>query len=203
MEGVRERLLRVGEELFALKGFREVSVREITRRVGCNVAAVNYHFGGKRGLYLAVVRDRWLPRAQKFREEFTRRLVSPLTPERVVVALAEAFWLAPVPERERWLHRRLLFQELAQPGEALPLMLQQGLLPLYREVERALAAALKTEVPSERLRLCVFSLLAQILHFGFFRPLLKEFLGRDLPVEEIMEHLQAFSLRGLSGWCAS
>ncbi|QJA05349.1 DUF1956 domain-containing protein [Thermosulfurimonas marina] len=203
MEGVRGRLLRIAEELFALKGFRQVSVREITRRAGCNVAAVNYHFGSKQGLYLAVIKERWLPRAQKVREEFARRLLQPPTPEGVVVALAEAFWLAPIPEKERWLHRRLLFQEMAQPGEGLPLMLEEGLFPLYHQVEKALSQALGKEVGSERIRLCVFSLLAQILHFGLIRPLLKELLGRELSLEELLEHLKGFSLKGFGGWCAS
>ncbi len=43
------------EELFAREGFERVSVRAITARAGANVAAVNYHFGSRRGLVHAVV----------------------------------------------------------------------------------------------------------------------------------------------------
>ena len=53
---VRERLLGVAEELFCEKGFDNTSVRDITARTKCNVAAVNYHFGGKEKLYIAMFR---------------------------------------------------------------------------------------------------------------------------------------------------
>jgi TetR/AcrR family transcriptional regulator, regulator of cefoperazone and chloramphenicol sensitivity len=52
----RERLLSTAERLFAERGFSKVTVREICRSARANVAAVNYHFSGKQGLYDEVVR---------------------------------------------------------------------------------------------------------------------------------------------------
>ncbi|HIE32734.1 MAG TPA: TetR family transcriptional regulator, partial [Thermodesulfobacteriaceae bacterium] len=49
---LRERLLEIAEEIFAKRGFAEAGIREITSQAGCNVAAVNYHFGDKKKLYL-------------------------------------------------------------------------------------------------------------------------------------------------------
>ena len=46
----RERLVEVSARLFAERGFSKVTVREICQRAHANVAAVNYHFGGKDGL---------------------------------------------------------------------------------------------------------------------------------------------------------
>jgi AcrR family transcriptional regulator len=45
--GPKRHLLDAAERLFALKGFEAVSVRDITREAGVNVAAVNYHFGSR------------------------------------------------------------------------------------------------------------------------------------------------------------
>ena len=53
----RQRLLHVAERLFAERGFRYVTVREICRAAGANVAAVNYHFGDKLGLYREIVQS--------------------------------------------------------------------------------------------------------------------------------------------------
>ncbi len=42
--------------LFAEHGFDNVTVRDICQQARANVAAVNYHFGGKSGLYDEVLR---------------------------------------------------------------------------------------------------------------------------------------------------
>ena len=54
----RTRLLDTAECLFAERGFAGTSVRDITADAGCNLAAVNYHFGGKQNLYREVFRRR-------------------------------------------------------------------------------------------------------------------------------------------------
>ena len=56
--GTRERLLATAEELFATRGIDAVSVRDITEAAGANIAAVNYHFGSRRGLIDAIVERR-------------------------------------------------------------------------------------------------------------------------------------------------
>jgi AcrR family transcriptional regulator len=56
--GTRERLLVTAEELFATRGLDAVSVRDITEAADANTAAINYHFGSKRGLIEAIVASR-------------------------------------------------------------------------------------------------------------------------------------------------
>ena len=76
----KERLLDEAEALFARKGFHAVSIREITSAAGCNLVAVNYHFGTKENLYLEVFRSRWMSRAIRLREYYDRSLASQGTP---------------------------------------------------------------------------------------------------------------------------
>jgi len=47
--------MQAGSELFAARGFDGVPVEAIAERAGANKAMINYHFGGKRGLYKAIV----------------------------------------------------------------------------------------------------------------------------------------------------
>ena len=46
------------ERLFALHGFQNVSVRDITAEARVNLASVNYHFGSKDALLFEIFRRR-------------------------------------------------------------------------------------------------------------------------------------------------
>lgn len=51
----REQLLDVGRELFAVRGFDGASIEEIAAWAGVSKPVVYEHFGGKEGIYAAVV----------------------------------------------------------------------------------------------------------------------------------------------------
>jgi AcrR family transcriptional regulator len=51
----RKRLIQAGVELFGLHGYDGTSTRMLAERANANIAAIPYHFGGKEGLYSAVV----------------------------------------------------------------------------------------------------------------------------------------------------
>src|SRR4051794_18326206 len=57
----RERILDVAERLFGERGLDRVSIRDITREAKANLAAINYHFGGKEDLIAAVLERRVVP----------------------------------------------------------------------------------------------------------------------------------------------
>jgi len=52
----RQALIAAATEVFAEQGFAGGSVRSITQRARANQAAIAYHFGGKEGLYRAVLK---------------------------------------------------------------------------------------------------------------------------------------------------
>lgn len=57
----KEKLIEAGEKLFAEKGLSGVSIRELSKEAGANSALISYHFGGKEGLYKAVLELQFSP----------------------------------------------------------------------------------------------------------------------------------------------
>lgn len=57
----KQRILDAAERLFAEGGFHHTSLRAITTKAGVNLAAVNYHFGGKEALVEAIFERRLSP----------------------------------------------------------------------------------------------------------------------------------------------
>jgi len=55
----RANLITLATPLFAEKGFKGVSVREIAGVAGVNVSMISYYFGGKEGLYGAVLNEQF------------------------------------------------------------------------------------------------------------------------------------------------
>ena len=56
---LRDKLLAAATPLFAAKGFSGTNVREIAGAAGVNVSLISYHFGGKEGLYSAVLSEQF------------------------------------------------------------------------------------------------------------------------------------------------
>jgi len=58
MAPTKDRILDAAERLFATNGFAATSLRNITSEADVNLAAVNYHFGSKEALLVAVIERR-------------------------------------------------------------------------------------------------------------------------------------------------
>jgi AcrR family transcriptional regulator len=65
-----QRIMLAAESLFAERGFDGVSVRDIVSKANVNLAAINYHFGSKRALMMAIFRQR----ASELNKERSQRL---------------------------------------------------------------------------------------------------------------------------------
>lgn len=55
----RSRLLEVGTQLFAERGLHGVSIRALSQAAGVSISMISYYFGGKEGLYAAVLQEQF------------------------------------------------------------------------------------------------------------------------------------------------
>lgn len=86
----RDLLLDAAEELFGEHGYAATSLRRLTTAAGANLAAVNYHFGGKEGLAKAVLERRIAP----INAERMQRLDA-MAQKRVTVAMIVRAFVEP------------------------------------------------------------------------------------------------------------
>lgn len=116
-QSTRDRLLDAAEHLFAEHGFADTSVRDLTREANCNLASVNYHFGGKENLYIEVF-ERMLKHIMALRTSAISQVLQSKNPtiEDVFRAFAVAFFepLRQQPQRGERL-MKLYSREMAQP----------------------------------------------------------------------------------------
>lgn len=111
----RAAIKTAGAHLFATNGYAETGVRDIAEEAGCNQALVSYHFGGKGGLYDAILSDA-VADAQRLAAEAD--LAASSHPERDLVrilaqAIATQDHLVPMLLREMLDPERLLNAETA------------------------------------------------------------------------------------------
>ncbi|MFW6011580.1 MAG: TetR/AcrR family transcriptional regulator [Desulfosalsimonas sp.] len=201
-ENTRQRLLDHAEKLFAEKGFTGVSIREITAMADCNLAAVNYHFGGKKKLYLAVFRERWAERGGKVRQAFMQSIKGCEKPvlEDVVCAMAKAFIQGPLTDSERRIHIQLMQRELSDPGEALDMIVEEVMRPFIGQLAEFIEPRLKRGVSRQRLELNILSIIGVTLYFSLARPVVSRITGKTYDGKfksELVSHITDFSMQGI------
>ncbi len=205
-EDTRDRILLAAQKLFAEKGFDSTSVRDITSEADCNVASVNYHFGGKESLYLetfrsmlGVLRDR---RLEVFGEQLERDPAPSL--EEYVEAFAIGM-LDPLVDHSRGrLFLDFVSRELIAPRLPRGVFLEEFIDPL---MERAVAALERFGPPVEEAtaRLCLMSMVGQLLHALKTHHLLIDNGRYDLMPERLSDyvaHFVRFSVGGIRA-CSS
>ncbi len=202
----RRRLLEAACAVFAEHGFRGATVRDICTRAGANVAAVNYHFRDKEGLYAAVLQQLFSTALEKYPPLLDVAPDAP--PERRLHAFVRSFLLRLLDQgRESWLGK-LMAREISDPTAALDLMVSESVRPLSMMLAGIVRELLGERATDERVRRCVFSVVGQCLFYHFAAPVIRR-LHPAVPatygpadIDQVAEHVAAFSLAAVRGLAA-
>ena len=194
-ELTRDKLLEAAGHVFAERGYRATTIREICRRAGANVASVNYTFGDKMGLYTEVLRHS--VRAAKT-AAMSAALDESLSPEDTIRGVIRARLMSLCTgERPDW-HIRLVMHEFSQPTPAMGRVVDEGMRPIYNRVRKAVGQVIGLPPDHETTRLSVNSIVGQILFYTFSWPVLSH-LQPELKLtpdqlDRIASHIADFSL---------
>jgi AcrR family transcriptional regulator len=112
-EQTRQSIVKAAVRLFAEKGYRGTSVRDIVEKAQVNQAAINYHFKGKDGLYLHVLEAAF--EKLKVHSGFDAEKLTSLPPEDAVRAFVDQ-QLRPLAFRDELsLYIRMFAWEAGHP----------------------------------------------------------------------------------------
>jgi len=151
--GTVDRILDAAERLFAEQGFYVTTLREITQAAEVNLAAVNYHFGSKQALVIAVFKRRLdeLNADRLARLERAHRRHSPPILEDVLDAFVFPA-MALMGDQSAGGHRfmQLLMRAFADHDEALHGAIRDEYGYIMRRFAQAIGEAVSAEAGDEK-----------------------------------------------------
>jgi len=182
------RLLEAASEEFARHGYAGARIRHIVDAAQVNLAAVNYYFGGKEGLYRATLRflaGQATPVVDREDLSPERRL------RRHIFALLERFVGADRPSTLG----RILVHELMHPARSGESVFAETLKTELERVRGALRQIAGPDVPESDIEHAALGVLGQCVLYLYARNPEAE-RGRDF-CKSVARRITAFSLGGL------
>ncbi len=192
------RLIESAGEAFAEKGYDAVGIREICQQAGANVAAVSYHFGDKRGLYVACLRHAQTCRVDELTPPRWPADISPADKLRAFVRGMLESKLAS--ERPRW-HLELILREMVRPTDACREIVEDYIRPMADTLADILRELLPGWSRNQHSWLIGFSIVAQVLFFYIHQPVVRLLMGQEgfdsLTVDLLTDHITRYSLAAI------
>jgi AcrR family transcriptional regulator len=153
-QDTRARILDAAEELFGERGFDRVSIRQITRAARANLAAINYHFGGKEELIAAVFERHFVPVNRARLAALTEVEQSAKRKHPKLEDILEAF-IRPTVQcsfataKSARAFSKLFGRCLSEPNPEIEHLLKRQFEPLMKRMDAALMRALPQLTRSE------------------------------------------------------
>jgi AcrR family transcriptional regulator len=189
-----QRLIEAAGEVFAEKGFRATTIRDIIQRAKANIAAVNYHFGDKEGLYAAVFRYARQACAEKY--PITKVAPGGTARQRLLGMVRSLLMRMLDTGRPAW-QWQLMAREMMEPTAALDEMVEQAIRPDFETFAGIVSEVTGLPAGSKRVRWCVGSVIGQALFYRHAQAVVQRlhpdqgFEAADL--EDLARHITEFS----------
>lgn len=189
-------LIEAAGRLFAQKGYAGVSVREICKQAGTNSAAINYHFGGKKPLFLHVL-------THAFKNVPATPVAKNITPEEALgLFVRHTLSHILLDDASSWkqaLMLKVMHEDAALFQEAMHTIIQRE----FQDLRDIVAQLVPANTPLQRVRLICFSILGQCLFYhhnqtlvGVIDPTL---LNAETSLNALCEHITQFNLTAIRG----
>lgn len=194
-EATYNRILEVAGELFAATGFAETTSKMVAAKAEVDLASINYHFGGRVGLYEAVLIE---AHNRLISLESLEHLVASNKPANEKLRALMEMLVENATSDNSW-HARVLSRELLAPTSHIRTLRDRVVpskLPFVMNIIGEITG-LSTGDPA--LLRCLISVVAQcalLLVVGRNVPPFADDI-RNMPRKDLVAHLYGFAIGGL------
>lgn len=194
----REKLLDISSKVFAETGYFNAKVKDICEQAGTNPASVNYHFGGKKGLYISMWK--WMYKQHTLFSNYPKSESSPEEKLRSIVCTFLSHCFSEGPEGRL---SKLFLMEVFQPTGLLDIEWDKVVKPVKKEMALLFQEIYGGELSKETIALIDLSIANQCRGF-FIYPIndLEKHLGckiTDKTINMLVDHITCFSIAGIKG----
>ena len=195
----RAKLIAAAGEVFAESGFHSATVREICQRAGANVAAVNYYFRDKLGLYTEVLKESLFAAQGEAMQDALAHSKDPVDALRKFIhGILRRMYGA---DRPAW-SVRIMAHEMAHPTPALAHVIDEAFRPRYNQLREMIGRILQLPADHQTTRLCAHSVIGQVVHFVQGRPVIAILwptlnMTDSEDLQLVANHITDFTLRNL------
>ncbi len=198
----KEKILRAAVKVFAEKGLKGTTTRDICGAAGCNINGVSYYFGGKDLLYKAVL-EFMFEDAEKFKPDEDVFQNQEASPEQLLEIYIHMFCKIMFGiEEEIDEHLAVLFsKEVSNPSPFLDEMVERYITKGNDALHEILTGIMGEKTPESTIRDVGSSIMGQIYYYAFAWPIFIRMNpghpNMETQIDHLAKHVTRFSMGGI------
>lgn len=196
----KDRLLEAACHIFAERGYEKASLRDICEAAGVNNAAVNYHFDGKKGLYVETIKlacggRSILDEVPDWSED--------VSPKEKLYDFIRSIMSRMLDAGRPQHHHQLMMHEIARgtPSEATAELVRSYIKRDHDFLMNLLDELVGKKLPKEQKHLIIFSMIGQCMYFRVGKNIATLLITKrafeKLNAEKLAKHVCNFTLAAL------
>ena len=183
----RERILTIACEVFAKRGFRKTTIRDICQQAEVNVASVNYYFNSKEKLYEEVCKYACGISSEDADVRF--KFNTSGKPEEQLKSFVQALLVNVLgKDPSNWRHL-IMSREMVEPTNALSIVIKEMIKPRFQQLYVIVQELLGEGVEEETVRRYCFSITGQCLYYRFAQPVIMKSIPGKSTTSQVLKNL--------------
>ncbi len=196
----KARIIECAGQLMAQNGFAKTTGKAICEAAHVNTASINYYFGSRDGLYVAVMEEvlKYIVNVQDMND-----IIASSLPNREKLSRFLDLYINSVLKSTNW-YVDVWAREIISPSPLMEHVVAVNALPKMRAAHKIVAEYLGLEPDDPRLQCLVVSCIAPfaLMALAKYNPIPRKFLAPQLSLDETIHNMKTFAFAGLDGFKA-